>query len=259
MFENIKNSELLSIVEAPCSQRTFYSSRASNAFIFRQRGESVYTFGAREVHLRAGEVLFVPRGSSYRVRQLAAVQSNYIALNFQAELPEPKPQVYDLSGLLDVPHVFYSLRPLWRLQTPTERYSALALFYTLLAAVEKAEHGDYFHSAQKAAIQPAVEYLRTHLFDKELSVGALLARCNVSDTYFRRIFVSVFGTAPNRYIQQQRMLRAKSMFDSGDALSVGAVAESVGYDDALYFSKLFKKQYGVSPRDYLKNTPRAQP
>ena len=41
--------------------------------------------------------------------------------------------------------------------------------------------------------------------------------------------------------------KAKALLESGASLSIGEIAERVGYEDAYHFSKLFKKTYGVSP------------
>ena len=46
-----------------------------------------------------------------------------------------------------------------------------------------------------------------------------------------------------------RMYHAKQMIDSGDFNTIKEVAQTVGYNDPLYFSKVFKKIYGLSPSD----------
>lgn len=52
---------------------------------------------------------------------------------------------------------------------------------------------------------------------------------------------------PQDYITAKRLFHAKSILDSGDFDSIREIALSVGYSDPLYFSKVFKKRYGVSP------------
>ena len=71
--------------------------------------------------------------------------------------------------------------------------------------------------------------------------------CGVSDTYFRKIFIAKFGTSPKNYIIEERVLHAKSIIDSGDFTTVKELALAVGYKDALYFGKIFKKHFGMSP------------
>ncbi len=53
--------------------------------------------------------------------------------------------------------------------------------------------------------------------------------------------------APQKYIISKRISDAKAIMDSGEYEKVQEVAAQVGYSDPLYFSKVFKKFYGISP------------
>ena len=61
-----------------------------------------------------------------------------------------------------------------------------------------------------------------------------------------------FKTSPKEYITSRRVSHAKSIIDSGEFSTVKELALSVGYKDALYFGKVFKKAYGVSPSNLNK-------
>ena len=51
---------------------------------------------------------------------------------------------------------------------------------------------------------------------------------------------------------EKRVAHAKSIIDSGDFVSVKELALTVGYKDPLYFGKVFKMHYGISPTDMNK-------
>ena len=72
----------------------------------------------------------------------------------------------------------------------------------------------------------------------------------MSDTYFRKIFKAIYGTSPHEYVTNKRLSRAESIISSGSYNSLAEVAKAVGYSDALYFSKIFSKKYGVCPSRY---------
>ena len=101
-------------------------------------------------------------------------------------------------------------------------------------------------------VTPAVEYLKKHIYDPSLEISHLHELCGVSDTYFRKIFISRFGTSPKSYVTEKRVTHAKSIIDSGDFVSVRELALAVGYKDPLYFGKVFKMHYGISPIDMNK-------
>ncbi len=72
--------------------------------------------------------------------------------------------------------------------------------------------------------------------------------------YLRKLFQKEMGLTPLKYMTDLRMKKAKSMLAAAWArkYSITEVAESCGFSDALYFSRVFKKYYGCSPSEFVK-------
>lgn len=72
--------------------------------------------------------------------------------------------------------------------------------------------------------------------------------------YLRKLFQKEMGQTPLKYMIDLRMKKAKSMLAAAwtREYSVAEVAESCGFGDALYFSRVFKKYYGCSPTEFVK-------
>ena len=62
------------------------------------------------------------------------------------------------------------------------------------------------------------------------------------------------GETINHLITQKRLQQAKILLKNSDK-SISEIAEAVGFNDYNYFSRIFKKYYGISPRDYRKQKP----
>lgn len=83
-------------------------------------------------------------------------------------------------------------------------------------------------------------------------VDELAEELNVSKSHLIRIFTKYIGISPGKYLTNIRLENAKLFLASGD-YSVEAVANMSGYSDSNYFCKAFKKNTGVTPKQYADN------
>jgi AraC-like DNA-binding protein len=109
-------------------------------------------------------------------------------------------------------------------------------------------------------IEQSITYMREHL-DQPLQVATLAAVANISQSHFFALFKRRTGHAPMDYFTRLRMQQACRLLD-GTSASVKEVAATLGYEDAFYFSRVFKLFNRVSPSEYRalqKQSPDASP
>ena len=94
------------------------------------------------------------------------------------------------------------------------------------------------------------EHLRKNL-EYSHRLDELATAAGLSVSHFSSIFRRQTGYAPIDFLIRQRMLHACQLLVSSD-ISISKAAAAVGYDDAYYFSRCFRKIMGVSPRAYRK-------
>lgn len=80
-------------------------------------------------------------------------------------------------------------------------------------------------------------------------VAAMAAYSGLPERSFQRRFKLATGMAPMAYVQTLRIEEAKQLLETGDA-SIEAIAEEVGYDDAAFFSRLFRRSVSLTPAQY---------
>lgn len=97
----------------------------------------------------------------------------------------------------------------------------------------------------------AQTYIKEHYADSQLSLMAVSNHANVSLSYFSQIFKEETGKTFVEYLTEVRMDKAKELLRSTDRM-LYEIAEQVGYENPAYFTVAFKKQVGLSPRDYRK-------
>lgn len=75
-------------------------------------------------------------------------------------------------------------------------------------------------------------------------------------TYISNVFSDVVGVPPGKYLSKLRIDKAKQLLQERPEWSLRQVAEQVGYEDSLYFSKVFKNATGLSPKMYKERRER---
>jgi AraC-like DNA-binding protein len=82
----------------------------------------------------------------------------------------------------------------------------------------------------------------------EEAFGAVLGRVPFSGDYFRRAFRDKIGMTPRKFMEFKRMEKARNMLATGQR--VKETAAKLGYSDAYYFSRMFRRHMGASPARY---------
>ena len=100
-------------------------------------------------------------------------------------------------------------------------------------------------------MREAIQYINTK-YCESIMVQQIADHCGVDRAYLSKIFKYATGKTLQEYLIQFRIKRAKQLLKDTD-LSVKYVSYSVGYYDPFTFSKVFKKQEGVSPSVWRKN------
>ena len=101
----------------------------------------------------------------------------------------------------------------------------------------------------KKVLKKALEYIEENYTQESLSLNTVSGVVNVSPGYFSAIFSQAMETTFIEYVTQKRMEKAKKLLRQTEKHS-GEIALEVGYKDPHYFSFVFKKTQGCTPREY---------
>lgn len=99
-------------------------------------------------------------------------------------------------------------------------------------------------------VEQAVRYIEEK-YSYPITVGDIAQYTGVCRSYLYRMFKKVLKESPKDYVEKYRLRQACRLLEETD-LTVTMIASSVGYEDSLYFSKVFKKCIGQSPSKYRK-------
>lgn len=82
-----------------------------------------------------------------------------------------------------------------------------------------------------------------------IDVSTVAQNIGVSRSHLYRVFMRSMGVTPGEYLTHFRISQSCELL-AGGSLPIGAVANSVGYEDPLYFSRVFRRVMGESPRQW---------
>ncbi len=97
-------------------------------------------------------------------------------------------------------------------------------------------------------VKLAKEYIHAN-YHKDIKVEEIAKKLHIDRKYLRNLFIRYTQMSTREYIISLRMETAKDLLINSEA-SISLIASSVGYNDSLNFSKMFKKHTGVSPKKY---------
>lgn len=217
--------------------------RRSHGFIIKLAGATEYRMAGNTWLLEAGQILFVAKGSSYEIREVSPGYSYVVNFECGGQWEEPLqklplPKNYELRSPAD--KLYHS----WQ---NAEVYNALSVLYKILEATQAARRSQ--QEQQVRLLEPVLAYLQENLTSPDLELGSLCKLAGISDAYLRRLLKKHCGLSPAGFVLHRRMELAKKLLKERTC-GVGDVASAVGYRDPLYFSRLFRRQVGLSPTQY---------
>lgn len=108
------------------------------------------------------------------------------------------------------------------------------------------------------AVKAVMDDVEKHVGDPTYSLESFMRSLPLNYDYVRKLFKKEAGLTPHEHLTQKRMERARVILSSGvtnrySDYTVTQIAEACGFSEPLYFSRVFKKYFGVAPSHYLKN------
>ena len=225
-------------------------------FYYFLKGEGTIIIQGSEYHPRPGELFLIPantRHSYYHNRQNPVYK---YWCHFDLMLNEGQKLIYSkdtVSCLLPreiVIPVFEKLVNLDissnPLDTLTEKAALLELLKLFLEHVELKsilpESADDFVSRVNAYILQNI--------CSNITLRQLADTVHLHPNYFIQVFKKHFSVSPIEHVNAVRLEMAAQLFNSEPDKSIGEVAYKIGFNDYRYFSRLFKRKYGISPSAY---------
>ena len=236
------------------------NGRIDYQFIYLASGKGYFYFnGKKATVLEAGYMVLYHPGEAQKYIYYGKDKPEIYWMHFTGTGVE---SLFTMHGIDSASNVIYSgIHPdyihifkmiIWELQSQKEFYqeSACLYFNKLLIMLGRFGHKDslFTPNAPALEIEQATSYLREH-YQETINIENYIENLCLSNSSFYRKFKLYTGQTPLQYLLDIRLSNAKKLSETTD-YSIGEIALIVGYDNALYFSRLFHKHEGIAPKEY---------
>ncbi len=241
---------------APGTGTPTHRNRYCHGIVFYPEDTTVFSFiDGPVVQTRQGSIVYLPQGSNYNVIQTEKIEKGCWCINFDTVNDlSSEPFVLELRSPEKVQNLFAAATKIYRERRTAFDPKIRSIFYEILGLMENEYAQKYIPSAKARIIAPAIDYIKKNCYDKAISSDELAELCKISGTYFRRLFVEVYGMTPVKYVNSLKIKRAKELIDSGMYASVSDIAYLCGFTDDCYFRKVFKSETRMTPLEYKKRS-----
>ena len=132
-----------------------------------------------------------------------------------------------------------------------------SLFNDILLLVDRQQHEQKKATGNvQEQIERAAAYFNEN-YNTKISIDDYAESLHISTNWFIHNFKQYAGMSPAQYILSLRMVNAQSLLER-TTYNIKEISEIVGYENPLYFSRVFKKEIGKSPAQYRKERVEAE-
>ena len=226
-----------------------------------------YLVGADRYRLQKGDIVFVPPGISHRPllpEQMTEPYERYVLwisqdfINEFIEKYSPNKTQTAYGTLLRTGGTKWELlggyfrRGVWEAENQAACWQAAVIgntitLLTLIGRSIQERTASVLKAEKPDLLNEVLAYVENHLSDR-ITLEETARHFYVSVSTITQLFRQKMGTSFYRCVTQQRLIAAKALINEGKSLE--SVSREVGFADYSSFYRAFKKEYGITPRQY---------
>ncbi|MCR8636057.1 MULTISPECIES: AraC family transcriptional regulator [Paenibacillus] len=150
--------------------------------------------------------------------------------------------------------MYHQVQAAFQTRLPNANLKATGYLHLLLAEYSEALQPQQQSNPQQSSVtehivQQALHYLSTQ-YAEPITIELMAEALGYNRAYLSTLFKKQTGLTPVSFLLKLRIDKAKLLLRERLELTIEQIASSVGFQDPLYFSKQFKRLYGISPTDY---------
>ncbi|MCY9659912.1 AraC family transcriptional regulator [Paenibacillus chondroitinus] len=234
-----------------------------HTFSYVLGGEGVLELEGEKHTLRAGDLFQVRPGTFMRITTTPEQPVCFISFQFHYRITHwengemlqtvcgdrlPVSGNYAPIGQMAIEEGFRNGLQIWESKEDGYEWRVKLEFLNVIQKVNELTNMEHEETPTVIAVQKATAYIKKH-FQQPISREIVAEHVSLSPGYLSIAFKKYIGLGIVAYIVKMRLDHAKYLLKSSK-LPIRDVSDACGFTDSFYFTRVFKKETGMSPRDY---------
>ena len=229
-------------VFSPKGKYEIIDNRKNYGLSFCDSGQITYVHKGANYVSAQPHAMILPPGETY---ELYGDKSGvFTIINFEC-----KDFLCDAHMVLPVENIDFIMKNFFQMKNLSlfdgNKAKVMSIFYDIIHNLSVTSNSQY------GVLYPALKYLESNYSTADLNNRILAEQCEISEVYFRKLFVERYGVSPHQYVINIRMNKAKQLLADG-ILKINAISEECGFSNPYHFCRLFKEKTGMTPTEYMK-------
>lgn len=223
-------------------------------------GKGLFRFGGETIEVTGGQIVIYAPGQPQHYSYCAGDATEaywihftgYAARDYMQQFGLLSSHIHTVGAVDEMVTLYKKIIRELSMNKPMSGQMAAAHLLELLALIgRKLQHTDDKRKGDPHSDIHRVMETMHEKYNQQLVIAELAKQCSLSLFRFIHKFKDVTGTNPVKYLTGIRISEAKKLL-SESSLTVKEIAAIVGYENPLYFSRVFRNEVGMPPSEYKK-------
>lgn len=219
-------------------------------------GTCWYFIDKKSYYLTAGDIALIPRGALHKTSYETPTYSRLLIWCDESYIPESVREVVFKNGYFAgsgehsarVSALYSAIEQEWTHGDAFSGDAIRAYLAELFVLIARGVQDDTVKKEESPIVECAVRYIRAH-FTEEITLGEVAAVCYTGREHLSRTFKRATGFGFSEYLTAYRLKRAQAMLLNEPSKRISDVATACGFSDGNYFSKVYRRVYGLTPTE----------
>ena len=230
---------------------SYRNNRETTGIVIKTQGATIYKQNGKEIIADRNHIVVLPKGSSYQYASIKEGATYIIELDTPF-VKEADVMSVTVANVEDFVSLFTRIEHALNFNEIGQQAFLLTDAYRVVTKLIDQLTKEDLPNQNALLLMPALTYIEENLSSPPPTNEFLASLCSISCVYFRKLFVKKYGMPPSKYITNLKIQKAKGLIIS-DFISFNDIALACGFTSIYHFSKVFKKETGLTPTEFKRS------